>query len=199
MKVALYIRVSTRDKQDVSKQRDYLLNYVKHHEGWEVFDVFADVGISGQKSSRPALDDMLSKIDEWDAVLVYKLDRIGRSMRHLLNLTELFRKKNKHFASATQAIDTSKPEGRLFFNMLASFAEFEREITVMRIKDGLAAAKARGRKFGRKKGQKDVKPRRRVGYYLRWEKERLMKGNLPKSEIEKQLAKTRLKPESFAE
>ena len=189
MKIAVYIRVSTRDKQDVTKQRDYLIDFIKHQENWEIYEVFADVGVSGQKSHRPALDDMLNKIDEWDSVLIYKLDRIGRSMKHLMSLTDLFKKKKKGFVSATQNIDTTKPEGRLFFNMLASFSEFEREMTVMRVNDGIAAAKTRGVKFGRKKGQKDRKPRRKIGYYQRWEKERLLNSNKPKNEIERQMIK----------
>ena len=189
MKVAMYIRVSTRDKQDITKQRDYLIDYAKRQEGWEIFKVYADRGVSGSKANRPALDEMLAEIDEWDIVVVYKLDRIGRSMKHLMELMELFKKKGKEFASATQSIDTSKPEGRLFFNMLASFAEFEREMIVMRVNDGLAAARARGKKLGRKVGQKDRKPRRKVGYYQRWERERAEKelNREPKSELEKQM------------
>lgn len=190
MKIALYLRVSTRDKQDISKQRDVLIDFAKRQE-WEIQDVYGDIGVSGQKSSRPELDRMLSQIDDWDGVLVYKLDRIGRSLKHLLELMELFNKKEKMFVSVTQSIDTSKPEGRLFFHMLAIFAEFEREIIRQRVVDGLAVARARGYKPGRKKGQKDLRPRQKVGYYLRWQKER--KNRLlrapAKSELEKQQKK----------
>lgn len=182
MKIAIYIRVSTRDKQDITKQRDYLIDYINKVEGWEIYKIYADKGISGSKQNRPGLDDLLNDMDYWDAVLVYKLDRIGRSMKHLFELVEIFNKNNKEFISATQNIDTSKPEGRLFFNMLSAFAEFEREIIVMRIKDGLDRVKSRGIKLGRKKGAKDNKPRRKVGYYKRWEKERQNKGlGLPRN------------------
>jgi DNA invertase Pin-like site-specific DNA recombinase len=172
MKVAIYIRVSTRDKQDITKQRDYLLKFMELKENWEVYNIFQDKGISGSKQNRPALNDMLKEIDNYDAVLVYKLDRIGRSFKHLFQLMDLFKEKNIQFISATQNIDTTTPEGKLFFNMLASFAEFEREMIVQRINDGLATAKARGKKLGRKKGSKDKKPRQKYGYYNRWHKER---------------------------
>jgi len=169
MKVAIYIRVSTRDKQDISKQRDYLLKHCKVKE-YEIYKIYQDKGISGSKQARPGLNEMLEEINNYDMVLVYKLDRIGRSFKHLFELMDLFEKNSIEFESATQHIDTSRPEGKLFFNMLASFAEFEREMIVQRIKDGLDVAKRRGKKLGRPKGAKDRKPRRKVGYLLRYEK-----------------------------
>lgn len=178
VKIALYTRVSTRDKQDVTKQRDYLINFLnlknqrEDEDKWELFEIYVDKGISGTKAKRPALDDMLRDIDKFDVVLVYKLDRIGRSMKHLFTLMEIFKEKDVQFVSATQSIDTTTPEGKLFFNILAAMAEFESEVTRMRIIDGLASAKARGVKLGRKKGAKDRKARSRVGYFLRHERER---------------------------
>ena len=168
-KTAIYIRVSTKDKQDISKQRDYLINYCKQ-KGYEIYKIYQDKGISGSKQQRPGLNEMLKEIEHYDIVLVYKLDRIGRSFKHLFSLMDTFKKHNIEFASATQSINTSKPEGKLFFNMLASFAEFEREMIVQRITDGLEIAKKRGVKLGRPKGAKDRKQRRKVGYYLRYEK-----------------------------
>jgi len=189
MKVAIYIRVSTRDKQDITKQKDFLVDFVNKQDNWEIYNIYADQGVSGSKQHRPSLDELLKNISDWDLVLVYKLDRIGRSMKHLFELMELFEKKGKKFASATQNIDTSKPEGRLFFNLLASFAEFEREMIVMRVNDGLATAKSRGVKLGRKVGSKDHKPRRKVGYHMRWENERKKELAFvePKNEIERQM------------
>jgi len=191
VKVAIYIRVSTRDKQDVTKQRDYLLKFMELKPDWEVYNIYADVGVSGSKSHRPALDDMLAAIDNYDAVLVYKLDRIGRSFKHLFELMDLFKEKNVEFISATQSINTTTPEGKLFFSMLASFAEFEREMTVMRIKDGLATARARGRKLGRKVGSKDRKPRKKLGYYLKEEKKRNEKITGPRDNVANLLEKAK--------
>ncbi len=172
MRVVIYSRVSTRDKQDVSKQKSYLLDYASKFDSWEIVEIYSDVGVSGSKSNRPALNKLLADKAKWDLCLVYKLDRIGRSMRHLFDLMDWFKKYDKSFVSATQNIDTSKPEGRLFFNMLSAFAEFEREMIVDRINDGLAEAKKRGVKLGRPKGSKDKNGRRKVGYLMRWENEK---------------------------
>ena len=171
MKIAIYIRVSTKDKQDISKQRSFLLDFASRNN-YQVVDVYQDVGISGSKSSRPSLDRMLQDKDLWDACLVYKIDRIGRSMRNLFELMDWFKSNNKEFMSATQSIDTSKPEGRLFFNMLSAFAEFEREMIVSRINDGLVEAVKKGSKLGRPKGSKDSIKRRKIGYLTRWENEK---------------------------
>jgi DNA invertase Pin-like site-specific DNA recombinase len=167
MKTAIYIRVSTRDKQDISKQRDWLINYAREKK-WDVYKVYQDVGISGAKQQRPALNEMLKDISNYDIVLVYKIDRIGRSFKHLFKLMEIFKENKIEFVSATQPIDTTTPGGKLFFNLLAAFAEFEREMIVQRINDGLTIAKKRGVKLGRKKGSKDKKPRKKIGYYQRY-------------------------------
>lgn len=168
MRTAIYVRVSTKDKQDISKQRDFLMDYAEKREDLDIKQVYHDVGVSGTKSSRPAFDDMLNNLDKYDAVLVYKIDRIGRSLQNLLQLIKTFEEKNVKFISATQPIDTSKPEGRFFLNMLAVFAEFEREMTIQRINDGLERAKKRGVKLGRPKGSKDRNKRDKFGYYQRW-------------------------------
>lgn len=172
MKIAIYTRVSTRDKQDVTKQIDYLIRFVQNKEDAEVYKIFTDKGISGTKAKRPALDDMLAEIDNYDAVLVYKMDRLGRSLKNLFDIMEIFKSKSVEFISATESIDTSTPAGRMFFNMTAAFAQYEAEIIKQRIVDGLAEARKRGVKLGRKKGSKDRKPRRKTGYFIRHEKER---------------------------
>jgi DNA invertase Pin-like site-specific DNA recombinase len=172
MKVAVYIRVSTKDKQDITKQRDMVMDYINRNENMQFYDIFADKGISGTKQDRPALKEMIAQINNYDAVAVYKLDRIGRSMKNLFELMKVFEKNNVQFISITQAIDTSRPEGRLFFNMLTAFAQFEAEMTRQRVMDGLATARARGKKLGRPKGAKDRKKREKIGYYMRHKKER---------------------------
>ena len=172
MKIAIYLRISTRDKQELNMQKDHIFKYINGQKDWEVYKIYADRGISGTKEKRPALDDMLSELKYFDAVVVYKLDRIGRSMKNVFQLMEIFKKNNIEFISTSQSIDTSKPEGRLFFNMLSAFAQFEAEMTRARIMDGLASARARGKKLGRPKGAKDRKKRAKVNYYIRHQKAR---------------------------
>lgn len=172
MKIAIYLRISTRDKQELNMQKDHIFRYIKNHKDWEVYKIYADRGISGTKEKRPALDDMLSDMKHFDAVVVYKLDRIGRSMKNVFELMEKFKINNIEFIATSQNIDTSKPEGGLFFNILSAFAQFEAEMTRSRIMDGLASARARGKKLGRLKGAKDRKKRAKVNYYIRHQKER---------------------------
>jgi site-specific DNA recombinase len=166
-KTAIYIRVSTRDKQDISKQRDFLIDYCKRNN-LEIYKIYEDIGISGSKANRPALNSLIGDIKNYNVVLVYKIDRMFRSFRNMWELLDKFKVNNVDFISATQTIDTTKPEGRLFFNLLSSFAEFEREITVQRINDGLDVARERGKILGRRKGSKDKKSRKKIGYYLRY-------------------------------
>lgn len=172
MKVAAYCRVSTRDKQDITVQELYLKDYAERN-GLEIFKTYSDVGESGSKDSRPQFDLMLNDLraGAFKGILVYKLDRIGRSLSHLVRLFEEFKAKRIEFVSATQNINTATPEGRLFLHMLMMFAEYERELTIDRINDGLDKAKKQGKKLGRKAGSKDKKERKRSGYWLRWNKQ----------------------------
>jgi DNA invertase Pin-like site-specific DNA recombinase len=163
--------VSTRDKQNIETQVDYLKDYATR-EGLEIFKVYTDVGESGSKDSRPQFDIMLADMRDkkFTGILVYKLDRIGRSLSHLVKLFEEFKKRDIDFISATQAINTTTPEGRMFLHILMTLAEYERELTVSRIKAGLELARKTGKPIG-KRG-KDKKKRRRSGYALRWIKNR---------------------------
>ncbi len=156
-------------------QKDHVFRYVSNQDDWEVYKIYADRGISGTKEKRPALDEMLSEMKHFDAVVVYKLDRIGRSMKNVFELMEKFNKNKIEFIATSQNIDTSKPEGRLFFNMLSAFSQFEAEMTRSRIMDGLASARKRGIKLGRPKGARDKKKRAKVNYYIRHQKERQAK------------------------
>lgn len=137
-----YARVSTQE-QNLQMQRDELQKF-------GVFEIFEEK-ISGTKKERPALDEMLKVVRPGDRVIVYKLDRISRSTKHLIELVEFFEEKGVEFVSIRDNIDTSTPTGRFFFRMMASLAELERDITSERTKSGLAAARARGRKGGRPK------------------------------------------------
>lgn len=101
---------------------------------------------------RPQLTKLIEDIREGDTLIVWKLDRLGRSLKELVNLIETLLTKQAHFVSIKDSIDTSTAQGRLFLNIFASLAEFERDIIRERTKAGLAAARARGRLGGRSKG-----------------------------------------------
>jgi DNA invertase Pin-like site-specific DNA recombinase len=137
-----YARVSTQD-QSLSLQLDALDHY-------GVAETFEEKE-SGKRKNRPQLDELLKVLRKGDTVVVYKLDRISRSTKHLIELMEYFESKGIHFVSIQDKIDTTTAMGRFFFRMLASIAELERDIISERTKDGLTAARARGRKGGRPK------------------------------------------------
>ncbi len=171
MKAGIYLRVSTRE-QDVAMQRKAIKDYCER-ESIEIYKEYSDTGVSGSKESRPEFDKLLSDMRDknFDCVVVYKLDRIGRSLSHLVKLFEEFKKKNINFISITQSINTTTAEGRMFLHILMTLAEYERELTISRINSGLARAKSEGKVLGRKKGSKDKGRRRRAGYLKRWLKE----------------------------
>lgn len=138
-----YARVSTRD-QKLDLQIDALKN-----AGCERF--FSDV-ISGASKERPNLNAMLEQCRAGDIIVVYKLDRLGRSLIHLVNLVNKLMEDGIHLQSLTDNIDTSTSQGKLMFNVFASLAEFERDLIRERTQAGLKAARARGRLGGRPKG-----------------------------------------------
>lgn len=156
LKVALYGRIST-EKQDLSKQLSLLREY-SERQGLEIYDEYVDV-CSGSKDSRPEFNRLLSDMRHYkfNTVVVTKLDRIGRSLRHLVNLFDEFNKKGVGFVAITQNIDTTSASGRLQLHILQAFAEFERELISERTKEGLRKAKNVG-----KRG-KDKKPRKKRG------------------------------------
>lgn len=137
-----YARVSTVD-QDPALQLDALA-------AAGVEKVFTDHGFSGSKASRPELDRMLEHLRAGDTVVVWKLDRIARSLRNLLDLVESLSARGIHLRSLTEAIDTSSASGRLVLAVFGALAEFERELVRERTTAGLAAARARGVRVGRR-------------------------------------------------
>jgi len=142
MAIIGYARVST-DEQELDLQIDAL-----NKLGCD--RIFQDKGVSGSKASRPAWDECLSYLRAGDTLAVWKLDRAGRSTKHLIELSESLEKQGVEFVSVQDNIDTSNPMGKFFFRLMSSLAELERDITIDRTKAGLAAAKARGRVGGRK-------------------------------------------------
>ena len=150
MRVAIYTRVSTLKGQDCEVQAHELREYCARR-GWEIVAEFSDTGFSGAKDSRPALDKMLrsARRREFDVLLVWKLDRLSRSLRHLVNLLSEFESIGLALASLTDAIDFTTPQGKLMFALVSAFGEFERSLIRERILSGLALARAKGTKFGR--------------------------------------------------
>ncbi|EOT4178661.1 recombinase family protein [Escherichia coli] len=136
-----YVRVSTND-QNTDLQRNAL-----NCAGCEL--IFEDK-ISGTKSDRPGPKKLLRTLSAGDTLVVWKLDRLGRSMRHLVVLVEELRERGVNFRSLTDAIDTSTPMGRFFFHVMGALAEMERELIVERTRAGFAAARQEGRNGGRK-------------------------------------------------
>ena len=154
LRCAIYTRVSTehgleQDFNSLDAQREAGRAYVKSqtHEGWRlVKESFDDGGFSGGSLERPALQRLLAAIRSRliDVVVVYKVDRLTRSLADFAKLVEIFDAHGVSFVSVTQSFNTTTSMGRLTLNMLLSFAQFEREVTGERIRDKLAASKRRG-------------------------------------------------------
>src|SRR5450830_1495631 len=136
-----YARVSTQD-QNLELQREALTK-----AGCQ--KVFEDK-ISGSRAERPGLAKLLEILREGDTLVVWKLDRLGRSVKNLVDMVESLHKQGVQFKSLTDAIDTGTPSGRFFFHVMASLAEMERELIVERTRAGLDVARQLGRKGGRK-------------------------------------------------
>jgi len=150
MKVAIYCRVSTED-QNLKNQEKLCLDFCKN-KNYEVTKIYNDV-ISGASSSRPALNRLLDDMRKYSfrAIIVTKLDRIGRSLQHLLSLFDEFQNKKVEFIAVTQNIDTTTSAGKLQLQIMGAFAEFERNLISERTKEGLKHAKNVGKRGKDKK------------------------------------------------
>ena len=170
MRVAIYARVST-EEQALETQEDALVDYCKRNNYEYV--VFKEK-ISGMEDSRPVLDQMLKhlRLKEFDALMVYKLDRLGRSLSHLLNILHELELKKIGFISLSEGFDTQTAQGKFFFQVVGAFAELERNMISERTKARMQWLKKHGKAVGRPKGSTDKRPRRKSGYYLRWGKKR---------------------------
>ena len=143
-RIALYARVSTGE-QTVAPQLDVLREYAERR-GFENVEVYEDPAMSGARARRPGLDRLMkdARRRRIDAIAVVRLDRLGRSIRHLLNLAAELDALGVDLMVTDQGIDTSTPAGRLLFNVLAAIGEFERDLIRERTLAGVAAAKRRG-------------------------------------------------------
>jgi len=151
--VALYARVST-DGQTTENQLQELRK-VADRNGWQIIQEFVDHGISGAKGrdQRPAFDEMCKGVvrKEFDLVMAWSVDRLGRSLQHLVTFLDELHSKNVDLFLHRQGIDTTSPAGKMMFQMLGVFSEFERAMIKERINAGLARAKAQGKTLGRPK------------------------------------------------
>ena len=148
LRAAIYARVSTLD-QEPENQLAELRQYTKAR-GWTAFE-YVDHGISGAKESRPALDRLIkdAKRRGFDVLVCWRLDRLGRNLRHLVTLLDELHLIGVSFVSLGEGIDCTTPAGRLQLHVLAALAEFERARIAERVKAGLARARRRGKKLGR--------------------------------------------------
>ncbi len=156
-RVALYARVSTCNGQDPEMQLAELREYATRR-GWTITAEYVDHGVSGSKESRPQLNQLMTDAHrrKFDAVLVWKIDRFGRSLKHLVNALADLCAYGVAFVSFRDNLDLSTPSGRLMFQIIGAMAEFERSLIQERVKAGLRNARARGKKFGRPRVEIDA-------------------------------------------
>ena len=150
MKAVIYCRVSTSAGQSVEMQlRD--LRQLAQQRGFEIVGEYCDEGVSGSCDSRPQLDQMLADAQrgKFQAILIWRLDRLGRSLQNLVRLFENFRSWNVSLISFGEGLDFSTSMGKLFYQLSGAFAEFERDCIRERVRAGLRNAKAKGVRLGR--------------------------------------------------
>jgi DNA invertase Pin-like site-specific DNA recombinase len=147
--VAIYGRVST-DGQSVDLQVNELREYAARR-GWQIIEEYLDVGVSGAKESRPALNRLMADARQrrFDILLVWKIDRFGRSLKHLVNSLAELESVGVAFVSLRDSLDLSSPAGRLMAQLLGAISEFERSLIVERVRAGIRNARNKGRRLGR--------------------------------------------------
>jgi DNA invertase Pin-like site-specific DNA recombinase len=141
-----YARVST-EQQNLDRQLDALKKYG--------VDIIFNEKMTGTKRERPELSKMLDRMTEGDTVVIESLSRLGRSTKDLIELTELFQSKGVNLVSLKESIDTNTSTGKLLFTLMSAIAQFERDTIADRTREGLKAARARGRTGGRPKANYD--------------------------------------------
>jgi DNA invertase Pin-like site-specific DNA recombinase len=156
-RAACYLRVSTSDQRE-GLQADETQELIERR-GWELADTYCDHGISGSKERRPALDRLLAdaRRRRFDLIVVWKSDRLFRSLKHMVNTLDELAALGVGFISVTEPLlDTTTPQGRLLLHLVSAFAEFEKATLIERTRAGLAAAKRRGARLGRPRADLDV-------------------------------------------
>jgi DNA invertase Pin-like site-specific DNA recombinase len=152
MRVALYARVSTLNGQNPQMQLSELREYAARR-GCTITDEYVDQGVSGSKESRPALNRLTTDAHrrKFDAILVWKIDRYGRSLKHLVNSLADLDAVGVAFISLHDNLDLSTPTGRLMFQVISAMSEFEVALAKERIRSGILYARAHGKQLGRPK------------------------------------------------
>jgi len=156
-RVALYARVSTLAGQSPEMQLVELREYAARR-GWSIVEEYVDRGVSGVKESRPALNRLMDHARQrrFDVIAVWKIDRFGRSLRHLVNSIAELENYGVSFVSLRDSIDLSSPSGILMFQLIAAMSQFERSLIQERVKAGLQNAKRKGKRLGRRPVEVDL-------------------------------------------
>jgi DNA invertase Pin-like site-specific DNA recombinase len=146
---ARYIRVSRADQRP--ELQDHETTELIARRGWQLVDTFSDHGVSGARDRRPGLDRMLeaARRGSFDLIVVWRADRLFRSLRHMVVTLDEFAALGVGFVSVTEPFDTTTPTGRLLLQLVGAFAEFERGVLIERTLAGLQAARRRGARLGR--------------------------------------------------
>jgi putative DNA-invertase from lambdoid prophage Rac len=161
MRAAVYARVSTVD-QEPENQLQELRRYVQAR-GWTMAE-YVDRGVSGAKDRRPALDELITdaRRRRFDVLVCWRLDRLGRNLKHLITLLDELQALGVAFVSLAEGIDATTPAGKLQMHILGAIAEFERERIRERVLAGLQRARAAGRRLGRPKSRLPIERLQRV-------------------------------------
>lgn len=159
MRAAIYARVSTANNGQDPRVQTRELGEFCERRGWTLLPEYVDVGISGTKEKRPALDRLMADAHhrKFDVVVVWRFDRFARSVSHLLRALETFQALGIEFVSLSEQMDTSTPTGRMVFTVLGAVAELERSLIVERVKAGLRNARAKGKTLGRPRAVVDAR------------------------------------------
>lgn len=191
MKAAIYARVSTVD-QEPENQLQELRRYVQAR-GWTAAE-YVDRGVSGAKDRRPALDQLLADVRRrrFDVVVCWRLDRLGRNLKHLITLLEDLQALGVAFVSLAEGIDATTPAGKLQMHILGAIAEFERARIQERVRAGLARAKAQGVRLGRPRRRIDAERLASVAGLP--EREAARRLGIPRSTLQRALAQKPAEP-----
>ncbi len=156
-RVAIYARVSTSNNQSPEMQLAELREYAGRR-GFQIVEEFVEAGVSGSKESRPQLNRLMidAQRRRFDAVLVWKLDRFGRSLKHLVNSLAELEARGVAFISLRDNLDLATPSGRLMFQIIGAMAEFERALIQERVRAGIRNARAKGKAWGRPRAAIDA-------------------------------------------